>query len=386
MFREIGALIIILMTSSGVIAQTLECGAFSTQTDHGRYGDAIEVNATRSNVTPALGAEYVVAGGRCNFSPYIGTPGQPDPNAGIVINWEKPIDGNDGFSCKAKTLDQNGYILTSVTLYACRIVIKPIEQQQPSLLAPTNVFVIARRGHGIKKRFSYDYRVCNSDASSMLNVRYSHADARRKRKNPQIDEITIGPGKCVELGAKSYIHVQSGTNPQQSVFYERFPAGTFPVVYPPPVSLVSDRPTTVTAPGTPPDGSPEIAPVSCAPIPDAKRGRDEPTFTHYCKLPVSDWGHYRVCFGKEYVELRDGRRESWPYKYMVVAINEKPNSRPGNIATDGTDPRFNATNPETCRDYYDVNSAILLLVGGPPPWNPENIKSIHMSISPISGK
>jgi hypothetical protein len=99
MFREIGVLMVSLMVSGGALAETLECGAFKSPTDTGIYGGANEVTATRSNVTPSLGADYVVAGGSCDFQLYTGAPGVPNPNGFLTINWQKPIDG--GISCKA---------------------------------------------------------------------------------------------------------------------------------------------------------------------------------------------------------------------------------------------------------------------------------------------
>jgi hypothetical protein len=123
MFREIGLLMVSLMVSGGALAETLECGAFNSPTDTGVYGGAHEVTATRANVTPSLGADYVVAGGRCNFTVYRGNPGVVEPNGTPVLYWQKPIDGGNGISCKAGPEGNTAFIVTTAIIFACHLKI-----------------------------------------------------------------------------------------------------------------------------------------------------------------------------------------------------------------------------------------------------------------------
>jgi hypothetical protein len=357
------------------MAQTLQCREF-TKNDGGVYGGANEVTVAKP------GAPYQVAGGQCAFMPYVGHPGVPDPSMPFVIFEQGWINDQSLWACKAGPTGDY-FVTTTATIFACQAVTNPVDTVPASLVAPTNIFAIARRGFGLAKTLYFDYRVCNVDATDGLNVGYFPSDANPDPSKPNIAYKTISPGSCMDLGLKSYLYVQaSSQSGNRNVYYERFPAGTFAVQFPPPVSPAPNRPPSLLPPGVLPPGAQDWT-ATCAPIPQKSGAKGQAAFDLTCSVSgLPDWGHYRICFGAGFVELKDGTRTDWPYKLISTTLNDQPTANPVE-PTDGTNPRFNAVDEPTCRDYYSVNSIGVLVGGAPPTWDATKVKAVHMSASSI---
>lgn len=346
-----------------VPAPRLQCDSFTAQDAQGRYGDAVEVQVSRANSRPPMPTDFKVIGGKCDFQAHDAVPDM------VRINWQKSLP--DGFSCKAGPAGATSFVTTTATAYACRIVdppidAKPIDARPTAIRPPGDVAVIARRGTAFKKPLIHDYRVCNVDAASGVNVGWY--DQTMDATNAGASHKNVPAGSCMELGAATYIQFQAGNpgDPTLQVYYNRYPRNSFA----PGVRIVSA-----------PNNEPPLPPPG-EPIPGAEPKRaecDRPKPSRTCRAPLPAWGSYRICFSEKLVERADDpSNHNWPTKYLKMIVDGKLVSAPI-----GVDPaRWNAVFPNTCRDYYQV-AAVHVIVTDENGYPAKNVSAVHMTVAPL---
>lgn len=351
----------------------LRCGSFTAADPNGRYGDAIEVQVTRSNSTPPIPNDYTIVGGRCDFQAHDAVPDM------VRIQWQKSIP--DGFSCKAGPAGSTSFVTTVATVYACGVVNAPVDAP-PVDASPTStkpfgeLAVVARRGTAFRKRLKYDYRICNVDAASGLNVAWhdrvtggSHAGMNAK---------TVPAGFCMELGAATYIQIQASNpgDPSLHTYYGRYPRNSFARGS----RIVSLPPG---GPQLPPPGEPlpGARPMTarCEPLLRADRGPGDQTPQMSCRVPLPEWGSHRICFSENIVDRKDDPSAHWwPAKFLPMVLDHKLIGRP----VDPNDANWNVVLPNTCRDYYDVVEAYVI-VSGDANYSAKNVSAVHMTVAPL---
>jgi hypothetical protein len=385
MFREIGVLLIALASSGSAMAQTLQCKAFISQDLKGVYGGAIEV------VVPRPGPEYQITGAGCEFDVWTGTPGQSDPNARAIIEAEQWINNSAGYACKARGPTANSFVQTTATIFACYVVRDYDPVDPPSSLSPANGddIVVARRGVAFAKPLAYDYRVCNTGASD-LNVLWSD-DAHADPNDRSLSKL-VHPGACIEFGGAhspqraTSIRVAAQSSNGGVGQFARYTAGTFADVV-----RVDAFPTGIAPnPATYPANAKETA-VGCTNVPNpaAPQHPNDTIWVRQCMLPIPIWGHYRICFDQKYVELPGGALSDWPDSRLPMVLDKAVIGMPS--ASNTEDARTNWIFPSSCRDYWDVTSAYVLVgrslgdanfnPGGQ--WDPDKVQKIHLWIAQI---
>lgn len=376
-----GLLLIALTAPTAAMAQqvpppALQCGSFEAKDGNGKYGEAIEVQVTRSNATPSMSSDYMIVGGRCDFQAHDAVPDM------VRIQWQKPVP--DGFSCKAGPAGSTSFVTTVATLYACRVVaqpieIKPIDPKPTSTKPYGELGVIARRGTGFRQALKYDYRVCNVDAVSGINVAWYDQQNEAPQNGPNAKPVP--PGSCMELSGITYIQIQGNpADPTFGVHYNRFPRNSFA----PGVRIVAMPPgdPQAPAPGTPPDGATPVKIKDCSDIPSPGSGKDGQTFDRKCPVPLPRRGNYRICFGEKVVDRADDASKSWwPAKFLPMIVDRKLVGVP--IKSDNpNDPRWNDVLQNTCRDYYDIADAYVL-VGGDKNYRAKDVLAVYMTVAPL---
>jgi hypothetical protein len=357
MFREIGVLMVSLMVSGGALAETLECGAFNSPADTGIYGGANEVTATRSNVTPGLGADYVVAGGSCDFQVYTGTPGVHDPNGLVRINWQKPIDG--GISCKAGPAGQNGFIVTTATIFACH----PKLPQGGNKSARVNNNGLGGDAVAVAKNTAvggivpFSVRLCNRTQIGGIGVELG---------NPT--PTTLEPNFCLEIDKPPLVFIRTlSQNIVVSATYALFKPGTF-------------TSQAKTVPGLSADAGDPILPgpfksmtANCT-KPTAGEPFDTQDYWGYCPMTeLKDGKNYRVCFDNGYSNQGDGL-EWYGGGLRVVTDRDLMNQPPQGGQLSPFD--YMSTEPAGCRDMFGVKNAWLLLAAPNNSWIDQSVSSV----------
>ena len=205
---------------------------------------------------------------------------------------------------------------------------------------------------------------------------------------------TLPPGACFEFGnatsplRATSIRVSPAGN-SRTAFFARYPKATFADV----AKIDPSPPDGGTwPPPAPHPANAEKTPVTCKDVPSPANGsiKDKDTiWVRQCPLPIPNWGHYRICFDAQFVELPGGALSGWPPERLPIVLDKslidvvsKSNSE---------DPRTNWISGNQCRDYYDVQSAYVLVgrtlgdinfdPGGQ--WDPSKVQKVHMWIAHI---
>lgn len=354
MFRGIGVLMVALMVSGGALAETLECGSFTSPPDNGIYGGANEVTATRSNVTPALGPDYVVAGGRCNFTVYNGTPGVPDPNGLLRIYWQKPIDG--GISCKAGPAGIDGFVVTTATIFACHPAVPQGGQARVNndgLGGDAVAVAVAKNTAGA---VPFSIRLCNRTRNGGISVDLGNATP------------TLAANTCLEVDKPPRVFIRTlSQNVVVSATYALFKPGTF-------------QPQAKVVPAVPVDAGNPIRPgpfksmtAECA-KPPAGEAFDSKDYWGYCPMAeLKDGKNYRVCFDNGYSNQGDGL-EWYGGGLRVVTNHDLMNQPPQGGQLSPFD--YMSTEPAGCRDMFGVKNAWLLLADPNNNWVDQSVSRV----------
>jgi hypothetical protein len=355
MFREIGVLMVSVMASGGALAEALECGAFNTAPDQGVYGDAHEVTATRSNVTPQLGEGYVVVGVRCDFKVYYGNPGVESPNGPTVLYWQRPIDGGNGISCKAGPEGIAGFVVTTATIFACR----PHVPQGGHKSARVNNYGLGGDAVAVAKDTAgvvpFSVRLCNRTRSGGMGVDLGNATP------------TLAPDFCLEIDKpqRMFIRTQS-QNVVVSATYALFKPGTFKAQ----AKVVPALPVD--------DGNPiSPGPFKSMTAECVKPPAGEPFDAHYwgyCRMAeLKDGKNYRVCFDNGYSNQGEGL-EWYGGGLRVVTNHDLMNKPPQGGQLSPFD--YMSTEPAGCRDMFGVKNAWLLLADPNNNWNDQSVSRV----------
>ena len=378
MRRMIVAFLMTILSASAVFSQQmpspfLQCGSFTAKDPTGQYGKGIEVQVTRTNATPSMDDDYTIVGGNCEFQAH------DQPSDLVRIEWQKPIA--NGYSCKAGPAGATSFVTTTATLFACRAVDQPIDanpiDSSPTATKPTSdVAVITRTGLEFQEPLKYDYRVCNVDSAAGINIGYYDHITGAGTTNPAVR--LIHAGFCMELGAATYIDIQESdpANPNQHVYYNRFPAGSFGsgtrIVAMPSSNLPLPEP------GTPQAGAiPTTA--RCTDITNNPTTSTDLITGRKCQVALPSPGNYRICFNDIVVDRIDFPAQHWwPSELLQFVLDSRlipmrqPKSGPSRA-------KWNWVFPNSCSDYYNISQAHVVVVEAPG-YSAKNISSIHMTL------
>jgi hypothetical protein len=359
MFREIGVLMVSLIVSGGALAEPLDCGTFSSPEDKGVYGDAHEVTATRSNVTPQLGEGYVVVGSRCDWKAYYGNPGVEYPNGPAVLYWQRPIDGGNGISCKAGPEGTAGFVVTTAVLFACR----PHVPQGGHTSARVNTYGLGGDAVAVAKDTTKDtgvvpfsVRLCNHTRGGDMSVDLGNATP------------TLPANHCLEIDKPQRVFVRSRSQTVVvSGTYALFKPGTF-------------KPQAKVGPALPVDDGKPISPgpfksvtAKCA-KPPAGEPFDAAHYWGYCQMAeLKDGKNYRVCFDNGYSNQGEGL-EWYGGGLRVVTNHDRMNEQPHGGQLSPYD--YMSTEPAGCRDMFGVKNAWLLLADPNNNWVDESVSLV----------
>ncbi len=346
---------IALLASSEAFAQAVECQSFNAPQDKGVYGGANEVIATRSNVSPAMGDDFVIAGGRCAYTVYNGQ-GVSSPQFPFNIYWERPIDNGSGFSCKAGSDGLNIYVTTTATLFACRVA-QPYAD--PKRMASFSTYGLGGDAVAIAKAVDgavpYSIRVCNRTPKQDISVDLG-ASVRK-----------LTTGQCLEIDKPPQAFVRAVMQVTTKGVYALFKPGTFPA-------------TPHVGPPTVVDNSARVQPgafksmtATCAkPAPG-----DPPVNAAYwglCPMTELKGGkNYRVCFDDGYSNQGDGL-EWYGGGLRVVTDSALMNKPPQGGQLSPYD--YMSAAPGGCRDMFGVKNAWLLPADNMNNWNNQSVSLV----------
>jgi hypothetical protein len=332
---------------------------------------------------------YVRTGGGCQQFMKDGTDA-------IFGHIERSIpSGDDGWACIIRDVNgQPGRYFVEASMVACRTAVDYTPVDPPATFATVdgNDMIVARRGVSFFKPLDYDYRICNTDTKDLV-IKWTDASNNDLNSSPN-KSSPLSPGSCIEFGnatskdrATSIALQAQVLDHRQTGYFARYPKGTFAEI----------GRTDFATPGNPNLPAPMSRPsdavaqaVICGPaLAGPKKAAGDTIFVKQCQLRVPDWGHYRICFDSKYVELNDGSLTAWPATALPMVLDKSVIGTPS--PSNSEDPIRNWIFPNNCRDYYDVQSAFVLVGYRPDDSNfapgqiydPNKISKIHMWIAPI---
>jgi hypothetical protein len=310
--------------------------------------------------------------------------------------WKQRVNVESCFNTNKKAL-----IDAACNVYGCPApqppvpppVINPVDAPASINTYDGNDMIVARRGVSFLVPLAYDYRVCNTEPTAALNIDWTDKDNNPTAQPPHqpFQQRLLPAGFCIEFGNATSpqrvtsIRLAATTGAHQTGSFSRYPLGTFADIV-----HVDNAPPAGSSPSPahPADATKVFA--QCSTVTGSGSSKPGDTiFVKQCPIPIPTRGNYRICFDAKYVELSGGGISEWPPTRLPIVLDKSLVSIPS--PSNSEDPRRNWIFGNNCRDYYDVQSAYVIVgktigdanfaPGGT--WDPNKVLKVYMWIATL---